>query len=125
MKEFVKEIKNIYNKMSTFQVENDANGEVLTRDELMLHSIHLVQRWADIERALGKLETEKVKDEYKSIPFHWEVMDKLVDYIQEIYPSIYNEACDKVEVFRDEAGSIISKEEYTKIHKKEYEDVSK
>ena len=33
MKEFVKKIKNIYDKMSVFQVENDANGEVLTREE--------------------------------------------------------------------------------------------
>ena len=117
MKEYLKEVENIYNKMSTFQDENDANGKVLTRDELMLHSVHLIQRWADLERALGKLRAEKVKPEYKSIPFHWEVMDELVDYIQEKYPSLYNEACDSVEVFRDEEGYVISKEKYHEIHK--------
>ena len=119
MEEFLKEVENIYNKMSIFQVENDANGKVLTRDELMLHSVHLIQRWADLERALGKLKAEKVKPEYKSIPFHWEVMDELVDYVQEEYPSLYNEACDNVQVFRDEEGEIISKEKYHEIHKKE------
>ena len=119
MEEFLKEVENIYNKMSIFQVENDANGKVLTRDELMLHSIHLVQRWADLERALGKLEAEKIKPEYKSVPFHLEVMDELVDYIQNEYPSIYNEACDNVGVFRDEEGYAISKEKYHEINKKE------
>ena len=119
MEEFLKEVENIYNKMSIFQVENDANGKVLTRDELMLHSVHLIQRWADLERALGKLEVEKVKPEYKSVPFHWEVMDELVDYIQEEYPSLYNEACDNVRVFRDEEGEIISKEKYHETHKRE------
>ena len=114
MKDFVKKIWDIYNKMSVFQVENDANGKVLTRDELMLHSIELIQRWAELERALNSIHPSavKVKPEYDSVPFHWEVMDEITDYIQQEYPSIYNEACDKVGVFRNEDGYTISKEEY-------------
>ena len=93
MKGFVKEIKNIYDKMSVFQVENDANGEVLTRDELMLHSIHLVQRWAEIETALNSISNIKVDPKYESVPFGVESNDGLLDYIQVHYPMIYNEAC--------------------------------
>ena len=119
MKEFIKQIQSIYKKISRFQIENDAKGNVLSRDELMLHSIHLVQRWAEIEKALGILEMEKVKPEYKSVPFHWEVMDEKTDYIQQEYPSVYNEACDVVGVFRDEEGYKISKEKYHEINKEE------
>ena len=124
MKEFVRQVQDIYKKMSVFQVENDANGKVLTRDELMLHSIHLVQRWAELEKALNSINSSaaKVKPEYESVPFHWEVMDEITDYIQNEYPSVYNEACDKVEVFRDEDGNTITKEEYAKLNKEEYED---
>ena len=125
MKGFIKQVQDVYQKMSVFQVENDANGNILTRDELMLHSIHLIQRWADLERALNSISGSKVKPEYDSVPFHWEVMDEITDYIQNEYPSIYNEACDKIGVFRDEEGCHISKEEYEKINKGEIEDVVK
>tara|TARA_Y100000310_G_scaffold242913_1_gene247164 strand:+ start:289 stop:666 length:378 start_codon:yes stop_codon:yes gene_type:complete len=124
MKEFVKQVQKVYNKMSAFQVKNDANGKVLSKDELMLHSIHLMHRWAELERALNSIHPSavKVKSEYKDVPFHWEVMDEITDYIQNEYPSIYNEACDKVKVFRDEDGNTITKEEYAKINEEEYED---
>ena len=119
MKGFVKQVQDIYHKMSAFQIEYDANGKILTRDELMLHSIHLIQRWADLEIALNSISGLKVKPEYDSVPFHWEVMDEITDYIQNEYPSIYNEACDSVGVFRNEEGYHISKEEYEKINKGE------
>ena len=125
MKEFIEAIRSIYNRMCSFQVEMEEKntsewmGHILTKDDLKLYAIHLTLRWVEVEKALNKLENVKVRPEYADIPFHWEVMDELVDYMQNNYPSIYNEACDNVQVFRDGDGEVISLKKYKKI-KPEY-----
>ena len=82
--------------------------------------MHLLQRWAELEMALNSIANIKVNPKYADIPFHWEVMDELVDYIQKEYPSVYNEACDKIGVFRNEDGEIISYSKFSKLNPEYY-----